>query len=159
MRIWRLIPGEAIGPLRIDMERERVHELLGAPSAVKAAHKKWGISFPETDYFWENSLQITYADNRVDFIGANRGGPFDLLWEERSLFSIPFTEIAKAISLYTPVDTTEAEYPTTWRFPAWGLCLWRSCSEEDIEPELRAAGDLSGLYADQISLVAPTVSR
>ncbi len=159
MRIWRFIPGEAIGPICLRMKREQVRKILGVPSAVHAAREEWGISIPETDYFWENSLQITYADHRADFIGANRGGPFDLLWEERSLFSTPFAEMSKAISVYTPVDSAHAEYPTTWRFPAWGLCLWRSCSEEDIEPALRAAGDLSGVYTEQVSLVAPTVSR
>jgi hypothetical protein len=159
MRIWLFVPGEAIGPLRIGMKREEVRRILGEPSAVRAARQQRGISFPETDYFWENSLQITYAQDRVDFIGANRGGPFDLLWEEQSLFSTTFTEITEAIARYTPVDTTDTEYPTTWRFPAWGLCLWRSCQPEDVDPELRSAGDRSGIHADQVSLVAPTLSR
>ena len=71
MRQFNVIPHRSIGPIKLGMTRQQVRELLGEPSAVQVAHEKWGIQFPDKDYFFNNAFQVSYdADLHAELIEA-----------------------------------------------------------------------------------------
>lgn len=62
MQEFKVMPCRSIGPIRLGMGRDEVRRILGEPSSVEVAHEKWGIPWPDRDFFFNNGFQVSYAN-------------------------------------------------------------------------------------------------
>ena len=60
MQEFQVIPHRSIGPIQLGMGRDEVRRILGEPSSIEAANEKWGIQWPDRDFFFNNGFQVTY---------------------------------------------------------------------------------------------------
>lgn len=109
-----------VGEVRFGMPRVRVRELLGDP--VRSDDAK--------DFFMGGLVHVHYSPMQqaelivlVAGVGARLAG-VDLL-------SVDARQAIAAASRLGPVDTTDAEYPTTATFRTLDLNLWRSALPEE----------------------------
>jgi hypothetical protein len=132
MLVFDVIPHKSIGPIELGMTRQRIRELLGEPSAVQAAHEKWGIQFPDKDYFYNNAFQVSYdADLIADFIEAAADSAYSVTFDGIPVHDSEPTVVVDAISKHASVDQNEREYPLNLWFPDINLNLYREHSELD----------------------------
>ena len=129
---FNVIPHKSIGPIELGMTRKRIRELLGEPSAVQSAHEKWGIQFPDKDYFYNNAFQVSYDANlNADLIEAAADSAYNVTFDGIPVHDSEPSLVVDAISKHATVDQNEREYPLNLWFPDIRLNLYREHSEHD----------------------------
>ena len=132
MKEFKVIPYEAIGPVRLGMTRDRVRQVLGRPSCVRDAQVKGEIHFPNKDYFFNNAFQISYdADLKAEFIEIAAESDYIVTFDGVRVHHAPHEQVLAAIRKHAQPDVTDSEYPINMFFPDLDLSLYREHSEED----------------------------
>lgn len=55
-----IAPFDGIGNIKLGMTQEAVRAAIESPADSIPAHTNAGIKFPESDYFLESAIQVTY---------------------------------------------------------------------------------------------------
>ena len=132
MREFKVIPYKAIGPAKLGMTRAEIRKVLGEPSSVEEAHVKWGIEFPDKDYFFKNAFQVSYDANlKAEFIEISGEDGYIVTFDGIPVHSSPPEEVLAAIRKHAQPDESDSEYPTNQFFPDLDLSLYREHSNED----------------------------
>lgn len=132
MNTYIVIPHEGIGPVKLGMTRLEVRGVLGTPSAVQEAHEKWGIEFPDKDYFLDNAFQVEYSDHgRVCFIEASKHDAYRIEYLGFDVHRDDPMAVIQAIERVSPPDRGNSEYPCNQTFLDIGVSIYREHSEED----------------------------
>jgi hypothetical protein len=132
MKAFEIRPLIGIGPVRFGMTRHEVRKVLGKPRDTRAAHTFASIEFPDADYFFENSFQITYdTQGTVDFIELATDDRFVGTYEGVDLLRMDANEAVDRVARNAAIDESDSEYPTSYVFPDLEMSLWRECLPED----------------------------
>ncbi|MCA9030342.1 MAG: hypothetical protein KDA66_06000 [Planctomycetaceae bacterium] len=132
MRQFNVIPRKSIGPVELGMTRQQIRGLLGEPSAVQVAYEKWGIEFPDKDFFYNNAFQVSYDSGlHADFIEAAADPAYRVTFDGIPVHDSEPSLLVDAISKHASIDREEREYPLNLWFPDIGLNLYREHSEFD----------------------------
>jgi len=132
MQEFKVIPHEGIGPAQLAMTRDQIREALGEPSHVQSAHEKWGIQFPDKDFFYRNAFQVSYdSEMRAEFIEVTSEADYVVTFDGLDVHRAPPADVIAAIERHGELDRTEREYPVNLWFPDLHLNLYREHSEED----------------------------
>ena len=138
-----LVPFNGIGNIKLGMTQEAVRAAIGCPADNIPAHSNAGIEFPESDYFLESAIQVTYdpKSGLVDWIGINDNAPFNLTFKGLNLFKSEVTNVVAHMEKYGVLDTDDAELGYSYSFTKLGICFWRSSKTDDLINELEDAED------------------
>jgi len=132
MREFKVIPHRSIGPISLGMTRDEVRRILGKPSSVEAAHEKWGIHWPDRDFFFNNAFQVTYdAEFETVHIEVCATPDYIVTFDGIRVHDSPPQEVVDALRKHAKVDDQHREYPTNLWFPDLDLNLYREHSDED----------------------------
>lgn len=152
MRI-NIKPHEGINDVSFGQSSEEVRLTLGAPESTREEsinrYGKVGIREPKTDYYFDNSLQISYDENdTVEFIEiACKNSNLQI-----SLYGVNINKIcaAEIISFLTQkkklvYDKNNIELPYSYDFISKNLSFWRQ-----VVPEHE--NDEDGRYFDSVAI-------
>lgn len=132
MQEFKVIPLSSIGPITLGMTRDEVRQILGQPSSVEAAHEKWGIQWPDRDFFFNNGFQVTYdSEFKAVHIEACAESDYIVTFDGIPVHEAPPQEVIDAIGKHAEVDDQHREYPTNLWFPDLHLNLFREHGDED----------------------------
>ncbi len=132
MQEFLVKPHEGIGPARLGMTREEIRRALGQPSHVQEAHEKWGIKFPNKDFFCKNAFQVSYDDDmQAEFIEVASESEYEVTFEGVDVHRSAPQDVIAAIECFGEVDREQREYPVNLWFPSLHLSLYREHSDED----------------------------
>jgi hypothetical protein len=132
LKTFEIRPLIGVGPVRFAMTCPEVRAALGKPSHVRTAHTLGSVEFPETDYFFRNSFQVTYdAEGTVEFIELGKYYGFVATYEGVDLLRVNANEAVALVARKAAIDESDGEYPMTVIFPELELSLWRECRPED----------------------------
>jgi len=140
---FEIDPFDGIGSIKLGMKQEAVRAAIGRPVDNTSAHTSSGIYFPESDYFLESAIQVTYAPETglVDWIGVNDNAQVNLYFKGLNLFKSEVTKAVAHTEKYGVLDTDDAELGYSYCFPNLGLCFWRSSKTDDLISELEDVED------------------
>jgi hypothetical protein len=152
MRI-NIKPHEGINDIDFGLDSKAVHLKLGTPESTKeqSIFQFGEISIPEpkTDYYFNNSLQISYDENnKVEFIEiANKESNLEISIYG---FSLNQVSVEKVISFLITerklkYDENGEEFPYTYNFVNKDLTFWRQVLPEDDKDE-------NGKYFDTVGI-------
>lgn len=132
MQEFKVIPRSSIGPIQLGMARDEVRRILGEPSSVEVAHEKWGIQWPDRDFFYNNGFQVTYdSELKAVRIEAAADSAYTVTFDGIRVHEAEPQDIIDATLKHGDVDTQHREYPTNLWFPDLALNLYREHREED----------------------------
>ena len=143
MKAIEISPHQGIGKIKIGMKQEDVREAISSPADNIPAHSASGIEFPESDYFLESSIQVTYetSTGNVDWIAINDNVPFKVVYEGLDLFNVAVEKVVAHTKKYGGLDTSDQELGYSYTFPTLGISYWRSSITDDLVKELADAND------------------
>jgi len=143
MKEIEIVTFDGIGNIKLGMTQESVREVIGSPADNIPAHTNAGIEFPESDYFLESAIQVTYESKTglVNWIGINDNAPFNLNFKGLNLFKSEVKKVVAHTEKYGALDTEDAELGYSYCFPMLGICFWRSSKTDDLINELEDAED------------------
>ncbi|MEO3879468.1 hypothetical protein [Rheinheimera fenheensis] len=126
MNNYEVEPYVGIGPVKLGMTRREVRELMGEPSAVQDAYEKWGIKFPDKDYFYENCFQISYSERgTVNFIEASMNFRYCVVYLGLDVHRTAADKVISQIQKIASPDMTAREYPMNQLFPEIDVSIYR----------------------------------
>lgn len=148
MEKYQVEPYVGIGPVRLGMTRPDVRKAMGEPSAVQDVYEKWGIRFPDKDYFYENCFQISYSDQgTVNFIEASMNVRYSVVYLGLDVHRTTADKFISEIQKIASPDIRALEYPMNLLFPEIDVSIYR----EDME-RIEAFGiSISGYLSKSIS--------
>ena len=143
MKSIEIIPFEGVGKIKLGMTKEQVRAAIDSPASNIPAHNNSGIEFPESDYFLDSSIQVTYSPitGTVDWIGINDIAPFDVFYKDLNLFKSEVSEVVSFTEQFGALDNNAPELGYSYSFPELGLCYWRESITENLINELEEAED------------------
>jgi len=138
-----ILPFDGIGSIKLGMTKEAVREAIGSPADNIPARTNAGIKCPESDYFLESAIQITYEPKTglVNWIGINDNVPFILTFKGLNLFKSEVKEVVAHTENHGVLDTDDDELGYSYSFPKLGICFWRESKTVDLTNELEDAED------------------
>ena len=129
---FKVIPNKSIGPAQLGMSREQIRKVMGEPSAVQDAYEKWGIHFPNKDFFYKNAFQVSYdKEMKAEFIEVSAESDYVVTFDGLPIHESSPEIVISTISKYGEVDKTEKEYPINLWFPSLNINLYREHSADD----------------------------
>lgn len=146
---FEINPKIGIGPVKLGMSRDEIKSILGEQS--------YSGSNGESDYYYENSLQVEFTDNLASFIGASYSGEYSVTYRGANVFN---TEASKLFRLIAINESETHEYdPSEYVFPEQILTLWDADEQYDYtESEKRVIwaqiGAGSQTYLDAINEIS-----
>lgn len=131
--IFELKPHIGAGELKLGMQREEIHGILGNPeySTEKSLMEYEGFAIPVSakDGYFKNELQITYDDGgRVNFIEfSGKDSEFVKVYlKDIDVFNTPAQQLIREISnLTNSAFDKDDEIPFFYVFPSIDLAVWR----------------------------------
>jgi hypothetical protein len=143
MNEFEIVPFDGIGHIKLGITQEAVRAAIGSPADNIPAHTNTGIEFPESDYFLEKTIQVTYEPKTglVDWISINDNAPFNLNFKGLNLFKSEVMDVVAHTEKYGELDTDDAEFGYSYCFPKLGICFWRSSKTDDLVNEVEDAED------------------
>lgn len=144
MNELEIIPFNGAGKIKLSMNQDDLRAAVGSPSDNITAHTNSGIEFPESDYFLESAIQVTYDSitGLVDWIGFNDNIPFKLLFNGVDLFETEVNEVVAHIKRHEKLDENDSELGNSFNFPELGICFWRESITEELLSELEDADEI-----------------
>jgi hypothetical protein len=132
VREFIITPHDSIGPAKLGMSRSAIRQALGETSHVDAAQERWGISFPDKDYFLENAFQVSYDANlEAEFIEASSSPHYVVTFNGIDVHKSDPNVVIAELTKIAPPDTDHREYPCNQVFRDIDLTIYREHSEED----------------------------
>lgn len=120
---------------------------------TERAGKIGRVKTPAVDRFLGSAVQVEYVDQRVSFVGVNRGSEVDVVLRGVHVFDVLFRELAPWFAAQVGVDPTDDDFPTAWVFPEGALSLWRESDELEFATRPPAGAQVkSSLRLDQIGI-------
>ena len=143
MNELEIIPFNGVGKIKLGMNQDDLRSVVGSSADNLPAHTNAGIEFPESDYFLESAIQVTYDPNTglVDWIGFNDDIPFKLLFNSVDLFEDEVNEILVHTKKFGKLDENDSELGYSFNFPELGICYWRESKTEDLLNEFESADE------------------
>lgn len=127
MQEFKVIPHQSIGPIHLGMLRDNVRQIFGSPNSVEQAHVKWGIHWPDRDFFFRNAFQVTYnSELEVTHIEVASEPDYVVTFAGINVHAANPREVIAALEKLAPVDNEFREYPVNLWFPDLDLNLFRS---------------------------------
>lgn len=118
---YEITPHVGIGTVKLGMSREEVKEALGA--------ENYNGSHRELDYYFDNSFQIEYADNKADFIGVSYNKKYFVKYKGINVFNTRAEELFELIS--SSEDQKHEYNPYRYIFPKQIVTLWEADEQYD----------------------------
>ena len=116
-----IIPHIGIGPVKLGMSREQVKVALGEPN--------YSGSNKNSDYYFDNSLQVEFFEGKADFIGLSYSDAYIALYQRQNVFDI---EASKLFNLVAKNETNKHNYDSSkYVFPEQIVTLWDSDEQYD----------------------------
>lgn len=132
MNTYTVTPHHSIGPIRLGMTRGEVRLVFGEPSAVQEAHEKWGIKFPDKDYFFDNAFQVSYSKSGlVDFIETAKHQSYRIEYLGFDVHRDSPEFVIKEIEKIDALNRDSPEYPCNQMFKGLDVSIYREHSEKD----------------------------
>lgn len=130
MEILEITPNEGIGQIKLGMEREEVHKILGKSEKLQESSE------------WIDDYHIEYEKNKVIFIEISNvfTDAYFVLFNGVDVFRTEAKLLVKYISDYGQYDESDWELGYSYSFPSLGIGLWRpSIFEYDMinDPEFK----------------------
>ncbi|CAM1342154.1 hypothetical protein [Tenacibaculum amylolyticum] len=135
---FNIQPHIGAGELKFKMTSKQVIKTLGTPQLIieksTINYGNFSIEEPMKMTYFDNELQITFDNNKVDFIefyGKN-AEHLEVLLDTLYIFKIPAVELLIKITELTrsKYDVTNEEIPYSYIFPTIDLSLWRQVIPE-----------------------------
>lgn len=150
---FELKPREGINDISFGMNSEEVQIKLGEPESTREQSiiQLGDVSIPEpkTDYYFENSLQISYdKDDSVEFIEiAFKESKLEVSVYGLRINKLTAVEIISFLSNEKNLkyDENDDEFPYTYNFIDQDLTFWRQVLPEDDTDE-------DGKYFDTVGI-------
>ena len=134
MEKLELRPLFGFGQIKLGVQRNDIHELLGPPNDFNE----------NTDYYSNSSIQIHYSeDGVVEFIEL--ASDQNVVWDGISIFFTPVVELVKELLKKTKQSTNESEPGYTFTYPEYELCFWRPTQPDEEDPN-------EGKYFESVGL-------
>jgi len=118
---FKILPHIGIGPVKLGMTKEEVKESVG--------NKYYCASSENIDYYFENSFQVEFENNKADFIGISSNDSYIVTYEGKNVFD---TKAEKLFALITENEKLNHEYNSDeYLFPDQIISLWEADSQYD----------------------------
>jgi hypothetical protein len=113
-------PNDGVGIIKLGMSREQVKELLV---------QYFSSSDKTIDFYFNNSLQIEFENELVDFIGISQSSAYKVLYENIDVFDVDGASLFHVIAANESKNHTlnESEYI----FPDQIITLWEMDEQYD----------------------------
>lgn len=133
MRQFVLKCHDSLGPVKLGMNMQQVHAVLGQPCHSAEPHERWGIAFPAKDYFFDNAFQVNYDSNgNVEFVEAAAHDSYVVTFDEIPVHTSQATAVLEAIRRHGAPDENDREYPCNQVFRDLDLTIYREHGENDL---------------------------
>lgn len=118
---FNIEPHKGIGPIQLGMTRLEVKSALG--------EKNYSGSSGNSDYFYENSIQVEFEQGKADFIGASYSDNYLVLYKGVNVFNTSSEELFTLIAANenNPHSYNSYEY----LFPDQVVTLWDADEQYD----------------------------
>jgi len=136
MQMYVIEPGQGIGPVRLGMTKEEVHQVLGAYDDHRG----------DLYYYLNNFLQVDYIENRAAFIQVSQSAPVNVSLRGLPVFDLKDQEIDRILSSFGQVDMDDPEYGYVYDYKSLGINFWRDCNPIIMKEELEALDPSSEDY-------------
>ena len=118
---YEINPHIGIGPVKLGMNREEVKEALGA--------ENYSGSNGEIDYYFNNSFQIEFEENKADFIGISYHPNYTVTYNGVNVFDTKAKQLFELIALN---EIEKHEYDSSeYLFPYQIVTLWDADEQYD----------------------------
>ena len=118
---YELIPHVGFGPVKLGMSRENVKLALGDAN-YSGAHKN-------SDYYFANSLQVEFREEKADFIGISFSEEYEALYRGNNLFDIEAHDLFDLIAGH---ENEEHQFnDSMYVFPEQIVSLWDADEQYD----------------------------
>ncbi|MCE9531267.1 MAG: tRNA (N6-isopentenyl adenosine(37)-C2)-methylthiotransferase MiaB [Planctomycetes bacterium] len=132
------VPGVGVGPVKLGMTRDAVHEALGSPSSTfKERESFFGAFFVDFD-----------ESERVEFIELARSDRFEAIFDGVCLHRIEADEAVRIVSTFDQYDVHGREPGYSYIFLKLQMSLWRGIVPANDQDE----DDPDGRYFDSIGV-------
>lgn len=118
---FKINPNKGIGPVKLGMSREEVKEALGIDNCSSSNR--------ELDYYFNNSFQIEFEENRANFIGVSYHPSYIITYEGVNVFD---TEAKKLFELIASNESEKHEFNSSgYLFSNQIVTLWDADEQYD----------------------------
>jgi hypothetical protein len=138
MQSFQIQPGIGVGPVKLGMTRQEVHDALGKPD--------W--SRDEREGFLGGFFVDFDQSGRVEFIELAKSKQFKALFEHKCLHEVPADDAILFVSKFDKFDETNRELGHTYIFLKLQMSLWRGTMPEDED-------DSDGRFFEAIGIAIP----
>ncbi len=129
---YRVVPHDSIGPVRLGMSRNDVRLALGEPSISEKAEIRWGIPFPDKDYYFDNSFTVNYDKSlNVEFIEVSSNPNYIVTFDGIDVHNSPPKKVITSIRKYSATIKKDDEYPVNQIYIDLDLGIFRENVDED----------------------------
>ena len=130
MRDYNVEPFVGVGPVRLGMSRDAVHNAM---HESPGPFRKGSSVAPLTDAFHHSAFQVFYAGDQpiVEYIELSRDAELRAFYRGLDVFATPADEVAAFISRDAIYDEAGREFPYSYIFRRLQLSLWRPVLPED----------------------------
>lgn len=141
MRRFQIQPGVGVGPVKLGMTRQEVHDAFGEPES----------SYDEREGFLGGFFVDFDRTGRVEFIELANSVQFEALFEGKCLHQIPANEAVRLVSRFDKHDETNREIGYSYIFLDLQLSLWRgTMPQQDQEDD-----DNDGRFFEAVGVAIP----
>ena len=125
---YEIKPHVGIGNVELNMNRSEVKKVIG--------EENFSGSNEEIDYYFDNSLQIEFVNDKADFIGISYHSSYNVIYKSINVFDTEAKELFNLISSNEKENHTFDAYE--YLFPEQVVTLWDADEQYDrIDSETR----------------------
>lgn len=141
MRRFQIQPGIGVGPVKLGVTRQAVHDALGKPESSRNEREGFlGGFFVDFD-----------ESGCVEFIELANSKQFKAFFEGKCLHQIPADEAVRLVSRFDKYDQTNPELGHSYIFLKLQMSLWRGTTPQADQDE----DDPDGRYFEAIGVAIP----
>lgn len=118
---FEIKPHTGIGSVELNMIRSKVKKILGK--------ENFSGSNGDLDYYFDNSLQIEFANDRVDFIGISYHPNYNVIYKNINVFDTEAKELFNLIALNE--EENHQFDASEYLFPKQVVTLWDADEQYD----------------------------
>ena len=118
---FEIKPHIGIGNVELNMSRSDVKKIIG--------EKHFSGSKEEMDYYFDNSLQIEFENDKADFIGISYHPSYNVIYKNINVFD---TEAKELFNLIASNENANHEFDANeYLFPEQVVTLWDADEQYD----------------------------